>query len=75
MRVPVLHWLETVEADPGDWSQLVHVVSLGLLRLNPTQVGCLRCTGRLAWVIYVSPRHGATGGLGWVLGSPLRPRL
>ena len=59
MRVPVLHWLETVEADPGDWSQLVLVVSLGLLRLNPTQVGCLRCTGRFAWVIYVSPRHGA----------------
>ena len=26
LRVPILHWSETVEADPGDWSPRVHLV-------------------------------------------------
>ena len=34
--MPVLHWLETVEADPGDWSLRAHVASLGLSRRYKT---------------------------------------
>ena len=38
LRVPVLHWSETVEADPGDGSPRVHLVcsaSLRPLSCNP----------------------------------------
>ena len=33
LRVPILHWSETVEAEPGDWSLRAHLVCSASLRL------------------------------------------